>query len=417
MDPSNIEDTFELNEEDIEEVIEFNNSPSQPEALAEGMEDMDLDQYDGDGGVEDEDKENSTSLPLRDDADLVFTEHKGSVFCVQADPVKCEFAVSGGEDDLAYLWKIDSGQVVLKCTGHKDSVTQVAFSHDSQYLATGDMSGIIKVWKVDTKVEIWSFECTDLEWLRWHHCAHILLAGTVDGEMWMWKIPGGDCKTFQGQGCTCSEGRILPDGKRACTGYDDGTVKIWDLKEGSPLHSISGHDAHDGAITCIDCHPDNVMVVTGSVDVTAKVINSNNGKVVTTFNCKKQSSETDASAAEKEDSVEAVGCSPNNPYLATGTLAGSLCFWDLTKQTVRQQCDNEAGIVRLKWDNTSPMVYTGSLDGTVRLWDARTGKTEAQWMGHGAEILDLTISRDGNHLLTSSSDETVRVYSLHSPDR
>lgn len=48
-------------------------------------------------------------------------------------------------------------------SGHKDSVTCAGFSHDSTYVATGDMSGLIKVWRVDTKEEIWSFEVGDLE--------------------------------------------------------------------------------------------------------------------------------------------------------------------------------------------------------------------------------------------------------------
>lgn len=47
--------------------------------------------------------------------------------------------------------------------GHKDSVTCAVFSHDSSMVATGDMSGVIKVWKVDAKEEIWSFEVGDLE--------------------------------------------------------------------------------------------------------------------------------------------------------------------------------------------------------------------------------------------------------------
>ena len=47
--------------------------------------------------------------------------------------------------------------------GHKDSVTCVKFSHDSKYVATGDMSGLIKVWSFETGNEIWSFETSDLE--------------------------------------------------------------------------------------------------------------------------------------------------------------------------------------------------------------------------------------------------------------
>lgn len=37
------------------------------------------------------------------------------------------------------------------------------FSHDSSLVASGDMSGLIKVWRVESKEEIWSFEVGDLE--------------------------------------------------------------------------------------------------------------------------------------------------------------------------------------------------------------------------------------------------------------
>lgn len=43
--------------------------------------------------------------------------------------------------------------------------------------------------------------------------AHVLLVGTSDGDTWMWKIPSGDCKTFQGHGATVGCGRFLPDGR------------------------------------------------------------------------------------------------------------------------------------------------------------------------------------------------------------
>lgn len=53
--------------------------------------------------------------------------------------------------------------ISLPPLGHKDSVTCAGFSHDSVFVATGDMSGLIKVWRVDAKEEVWSFEVGDLE--------------------------------------------------------------------------------------------------------------------------------------------------------------------------------------------------------------------------------------------------------------
>ena len=40
-----------------------------------------------------------------------------------------------------------------------------------------------------------------------------------------------------------------------------------------------GHLGHSDSITSIDCHTDNALVLTGSTDLTAKLVNSNTGKV------------------------------------------------------------------------------------------------------------------------------------------
>lgn len=41
----------------------------------------------------------------------------GSVFCVSLDPATNSLAVTGGEDDKAYVWRVSDGEVLLECTG------------------------------------------------------------------------------------------------------------------------------------------------------------------------------------------------------------------------------------------------------------------------------------------------------------
>lgn len=43
--------------------------------------------------------------------------------------------------------------------------------------------------------------------------------------------------------------------------------------------SISGQDGHQGALTCLACNKDGTLVLTGSVDGHAKLINTATGKV------------------------------------------------------------------------------------------------------------------------------------------
>lgn len=85
----------------------------------------------------------------------------GSVFCGALSKNE-NFAATGGEDDKAFVWDTVSGDIVLECTGHKDSVTFSDFNHDDSYLATGDMGGFIQLWKFSDKSAVWNYEMDDM---------------------------------------------------------------------------------------------------------------------------------------------------------------------------------------------------------------------------------------------------------------
>jgi ribosome assembly protein SQT1 len=44
----------------------------------------------------------------------------------------------------------------------QDSVTSVQFNYDGSYVATGDMSGVIQVWKIASKLQVWETLVGDL---------------------------------------------------------------------------------------------------------------------------------------------------------------------------------------------------------------------------------------------------------------
>jgi len=72
------------------------------------------------------------------------------VYDVALHPVHQNIAVSGGGDDKSYLWRLYDGEQLYEFGGHSDSVTQVAFSVDGTYVASGSMDGKVRVWKSET---------------------------------------------------------------------------------------------------------------------------------------------------------------------------------------------------------------------------------------------------------------------------
>lgn len=88
-----------------------------------------------------------------------FNGHESSVFTVSAHPTQ-RIAVSGGQDDLGYIWNTENGEQIAKLTGHTDSVASVAFSNDGELIATGGMDGRVRFWRrvgKDASYTTWEF--------------------------------------------------------------------------------------------------------------------------------------------------------------------------------------------------------------------------------------------------------------------
>ncbi|PVD37710.1 hypothetical protein C0Q70_00311 [Pomacea canaliculata] len=350
MDPNQNDEYLDADENE-DDLLDERNIVRVIDLPDEGI--IDSDEQDMEmGGEEEEGAEGGDQTPVEDMAAVVFRAHTEKphpaeeppeVYAVHVDPTHSGRVVTGGRDDAAYVWNITTGQVIFECTGHKNSVSCVGFSHDGLYVASADLDGLIRVWHCEKKELAWSFDCgSDIMWLQWHHSAHVLLVGTSDGDMWMWKIPGGECKTFQSHGTQSLCGKVLPDGKTACVGYADGVVKLWDLKENKAQFTwrhftpaaVSGGREEDedeeeekAAILSIDCSPDNSLVISGCADATAKIFNSVSGMLVSSWNC--------AVNRDQDNAVEAVGFSPVAAYAATGTNSGAVEVWDLPKSSVR----------------------------------------------------------------------------------
>jgi WD40 repeat protein len=84
---------------------------------------------------------------LVDNSDAQFTGHAAPVFTVSLHPAG-ELAVSGGEDDCAFVWRTSDGGLVHTLEKHHDSVVCTGFNRDGSLVATGSMDGVIKVYKV-----------------------------------------------------------------------------------------------------------------------------------------------------------------------------------------------------------------------------------------------------------------------------
>lgn len=363
----------------------------------------------------DEEGEGEGYVPERDDSVLTFSKHTDSLFCGSFNP-DGTLAVTGGEDDKAFVWAVDTGEVVHEVTEHKDSVIAAEFSYDGTFLATGDMAGEIKVFKIEKNYKkVWEFSMGDMSWMKWHRKANVLLAGSEVGEVYIWRVPSGDCKILPGAGDKCEVAVFTSDDKKLAAGYGDGTFKLWDVKNQQVLLNIPPEHKESvneddplppPSITTIETDNENQIIIAGSVDGTAKLI-GNSGLVGVL---------PASSLGSEVFPVECVliDCPGFELKVAvTGSLNGKVVVWDVAHQSIRNECQDEepTGITTLIWAKNQT-ILAGTLGGAVKAWNIRNGEMKFTLLGHSNNIHDLAYHEKKNLLLTVSEDKTAKIFSL-----
>eukprot|EP00397_Hematodinium_sp_SG-2012_P032922 GEMP01035106.1.p1 GENE.GEMP01035106.1~~GEMP01035106.1.p1 ORF type:complete len:442 (+),score=151.13 GEMP01035106.1:220-1545(+) len=322
---------------------------------------------------------------------------------------------TGGMDEVGAIWSISGDAHILEkhiLKGHTDSIVSVAYSHNSELLATASYDATVKVWNADTGALISTCEgpTQEVEWCRWHPKGNVLLAGSTDMTVWMWWAPTGKVmQVFGGHGGIVSSGAFTASGKIVVTGADDGGVIIWNPKEGTPSHNLT--TMHRAAVVSICPYPDESknVVITGAADGSCKVLHVETGKQLQTL-------------GGHEQSVEAIGFSRPDallPLLATADLNGRLAIWDAvtyeSRTTVKKA--HSDGIVDLEWATSdveaSHLLVTCSSDATSKLWDGRSGTLLRTFTGHQhLPVLAVDVCVIGSDLLVASAsdDETCKIY-------
>jgi WD40 repeat protein len=180
----------------------------------------------GDNVEEVDDDEMITDTDVNDMAHCVFSGHKDSVYCIAAHPTQPGVVITGGGDDVAYIWTYDTNlqpvqdisdanenDIVngnnkilstIELLGHTDTVTAVGFNFNGSLALTGSYDGTVRIWRVETGELIQTLEGPeDVEWAEWHSKGNAVIAGSRDGSIWMWLTQNGQCvQVFAGM---CSQ--------------------------------------------------------------------------------------------------------------------------------------------------------------------------------------------------------------------
>ena len=107
----------------------------------------------------------------------------------------------------------------------------------------------------------------------------------------------------------------------------------------------------------------------------------------------------------------------HSDWVASGGLDHKIRIWDLNGAgeklhiEIGEDESNAKGSVYALSVRGSIMA-SGGPESIVRMWDPRSGKRITKFVGHTDNVRDVLVSLDGDTVLTASSDQTVKVWSV-----
>ncbi|XP_041058700.1 apoptotic protease-activating factor 1 isoform X4 [Carcharodon carcharias] len=303
---------------------------------------------------------------------LVVRPHSDAVFhaCFSCDGLKI---ASCGADKTLQIFKSGTGEKLLEVLAHDDEVLCCAFSPDDKFIATCSSDTKVKVWNVLTGqlFQTYHEHNEQVNHCRFSHSQHrILLA-------------------------TCSNDKFL---------------KIWDLEGTSCRNTLFGHMDY---VNHCSFSPDDQYLASCSNDGTVKLWNTSSANEWKCFDVNEQFRKPDEDDDDEEEEVLLKCCTwssdgaqimaaAKNIIFVFDVMTGDLIADLMTSSySTIQSCD-----VSL----TSPLLAVALSHNSVELWNLELRKRVADCSGHLSWVHCVQFSLDGSALLSSSDDQTVRLW-------
>ncbi|MBA0587545.1 periodic tryptophan protein 2 [Gossypium raimondii] len=215
------------------------------------------------------------------------------------------------------VWEWRSESYILKQQGHYFDVNTLAYSPDSQLLATGADDNKVKVWTVSSGFCFVTFSehtnaVTALHFMANNHC---LLSASLDGTVRAWDLLRyRNFRTFTAP----SHKQFVSlaadqSGEVICAGtLDSFEIFVWSMRRNLLLEVLSGHE---GPVHGLMFSPTDAILASSSWDKTVRLWNVFKEKgAVETF--------------RHTHDVLTLTYRPDGKQLACSTLDGQIHFWD-----------------------------------------------------------------------------------------
>ena len=310
---------------------------------------------------------------------------------------------SSSLDRKVIVWDTLSGKQLFTLAGHINTVTDIRFAPNSSHIATASVDGTVKIWNISKSGKLPSLNTGALVTVL-SPDQEIIALSFPDKPAEIWNFTS-ERKLFSLSAHSVSwVYSFSTDGKRLASKSPDGSISMWDAENGKELWTM-----YISPIGMVIPNPDGTRVAaaldTGSEPGIAKIWNIENGTPLLTL-------------SGHQSGVWGLAYTLDGKRIATGDNTGTVKTWDAEsgKELLTLEHSTNSKIRALIFSQDGKFLATGAQDGIGKIWDASTGELLLTLNGHTSTLKDFSFSLDGTRIATGGYDGTVRVWDTDSDD-
>jgi RNA polymerase sigma factor (sigma-70 family) len=344
---------------------------------------------------------------------------------------------TGGFRQPVRLWDTTSGAEVRQMPCDAEMIGCLAFSPDGRLLAAAGRTKLIYLWHTASGASAGTLagHAEQAHWAAFSPDGKTLASGSDDQTVRLWDVATRTERTILGEGLGAVRAfTFSPDGKMLATGHNGGAIRLWDPVGRKELRHWT---AHTDSVNAMAFSPDGKTLASGAIAYSAvRLWDPDTGRekrppggpqaYVTGLEFDRAGRSLFVSAADEVvrrwdwtrgtespqlswhggSQVSAMALMEAGPVAAYGLWKEGAAFLvgPGSVKGPRRLHGHSRPVWALAFTRDGRRLLSGGEDGTIRQWDAGTGKEVGSVQGFEDEMHALAYSPDGATFVTGSAN-------------